>query len=260
MNVLVCQRVDEGDPVLYVHHDDDGLWSFLCGSDEHEDGSESEPISSCAHHVMDRDPALETLASMPRQHFAQREAPTNDWKIYLDDVDPTDIDWHEAEHELLHATVAHENSMLAVEKKIADDVNRYGLHIVQIPPTPKDDGFSFSVGLYKNYGHAEIIIFGQKTEWQAAVLNVLADEIKEGNTFQDDQKYPDIIPNHLCAIHAVADPQSYIDYVGMALWYYREIHPIDHAFPLLQAIWPDLAGRFPWDAGYDPGYRQPLLP
>jgi len=30
-------------------------------------------------------------------------------------------------------------------------------------------------------------------------------------------------------------------------------------FQALQAIWPDLSGKFPWEHDYTAGYRQPML-
>ncbi len=36
--VYVCARVAQGSPILYVSHDADGDWQFLCGG-THEDGA-----------------------------------------------------------------------------------------------------------------------------------------------------------------------------------------------------------------------------
>ena len=33
---FVCSHVLEGRPVLYVSHDDDGYWQFLCGGEHSE--------------------------------------------------------------------------------------------------------------------------------------------------------------------------------------------------------------------------------
>ena len=52
------------------------------------------------------------------------------------------------------------------------------------------------------------------------------------------------------------NPRYYSDYVGFALWYYRKRH-----FPLLQIVWPDNDGMYPWDANLPSTFRewQPLL-
>ena len=42
--------------------------------------------------------------------------------------------------------------------------------------------------------------------------------------------------------------------MGWAVWYYGGAD-----FPVLQAVYPDLENRFPWDDGFDTAFEQPLM-
>ena len=48
----------------------------------------------------------------------------------------------------------------------------------------------------------------------------------------------------------------YRQYIGYALWFYRSFD-----FPVLQCVWPDKAGLFAWQDGYDHRFDQlqPIL-
>ena len=48
----------------------------------------------------------------------------------------------------------------------------------------------------------------------------------------------------------------YRQYIGYALWFYRSLD-----FPVLQCVWPDKAGLFAWQDGYDHRFDQvqPIL-
>jgi hypothetical protein len=55
---------------------------------------------------------------------------------------------------------------------------------------------------------------------------------------------------------AQVDPSRHNGLVNYAIWYYRS-----SPFPVLQLVWPDPAGLFPWEDGFDERYRkrQPTL-
>lgn len=64
-----CEHVfTRSRPVLYVRHDQDGDWQFLCG-DTHDGG----PRLVCLGCVIERDPSLLTLADLPAGWGAIRE-------------------------------------------------------------------------------------------------------------------------------------------------------------------------------------------
>jgi hypothetical protein len=54
------------------------------------------------------------------------------------------------------------------------------------------------------------------------------------------------------------DPKTYWEFLGSVQWFYR---CLDGKFPVLQAVWTDKLGKFPWEEGHDQHAAkiQPLL-
>lgn len=72
--VFCCEHVFAGAPILYVTHDHDGDWQFLCG--ERHDGL---PKLMCMGCMIERDATLWTLADMPIGWGADRPDMSSSW-------------------------------------------------------------------------------------------------------------------------------------------------------------------------------------
>jgi hypothetical protein len=130
------------------------------------------------------------------------------------------------------------------EQKALDDIREYGLHIIMVGEDDKGPGFAYSIGLFENYAHPEVIIIGLKPELSHRLLNNMAYDIKEGKTFSTGEFHEDILDDFLCYFGDV--PQNkYRDYVGWACWYYE-----GDDFPLIQCVYPTVKGIFPWEANF----------
>jgi hypothetical protein len=71
-----CEHVfSQERPILYVTHDHDGDWQFLCGQ-SHSDGK---PRVVCLGCMVERDPTIWTLADMPAGWGADRDRPGANW-------------------------------------------------------------------------------------------------------------------------------------------------------------------------------------
>jgi hypothetical protein len=75
--VFCCEHVVSGDPVLYVVHDHDGDWQFLCGG-SHEGGK---PNIVCLGCMVEKDSSIWTLADMPIGWGAERESAGDSWNL-----------------------------------------------------------------------------------------------------------------------------------------------------------------------------------
>jgi len=240
---LTCSRVlDEGWPVLYVGHDHDGAWQFLCGGSEHDDANVGRWIHSA--HLLERDASLAQLGDLPVGQKAERTSADAQWvrsPLPCYDDAPVDADGYDAD-----------------ERKCIDDVARFGLHIMHIDPGEDDDGFSFSIGLFETFEHPDVIVFGQQDYWRGAMLNALADEIRAGRRFEEGPPYDGLIGGYSVVFRALRTEQSYENYLGWNVWYYHTALKRETRAPVLQLVWPDLNHIFPGSPGYD-SYRQPLL-
>lgn len=127
------------------------------------------------------------------------------------------------------------------EDVILDNIEEFGWHVVLVPDDEEGPGFAYSIGQ-----EPEIIVFGLPHDVMHAVVNAAGEaaEIR-----------PDVpLPGYLEGVPVVfkrVDKARYKDYLGYAMWYHE-----GSGFDVLQCVWPDKAGKFPWDAGF----REDLLP
>lgn len=225
---FTCRLVSEGAPILHVSHDDDGDWQFLCGG-QHEDDGDDGPVVACLGCVVGQDPTLNELASMCTGHRADRATLSDAWTI---------TDGH--------------------EEFIKHHVKETGWAVKLIDGD--DDGaaaFAYTVGLYRNYQHPELIVFGLDLHLMHAMLNICGEKIRDGEPLPTDKPIAGILEGHDVRTRHVRATTSYDDHLGYAIWFYD-----GRDFPVLQLIWPDKSGQFP-DAPVPSlvlRRAQPLLP
>jgi len=143
----------------------------------------------------------------------------------------------------------------SAEEKCEEDIERYGLHVLKVAGGNDWPEFVYSVGLFQSYDHPEVIILGLPGDVAHDILNGLADVIRSGKRFAPEDETEDLLEGYLCRFLAVPFEQLFAHF-GWAIWYYD-----DRAFPALQLVYPDRAGRWPWEPGVSPGFisQQPVL-
>jgi hypothetical protein len=75
VTAFCCQHVLAGAPILYVTHDHDGDWQFLCG----ETHTDSLPKVVCMGCMLERDSTVWSLADMPIGWGADRPSLEGAW-------------------------------------------------------------------------------------------------------------------------------------------------------------------------------------
>ena len=141
------------------------------------------------------------------------------------------------------------------DDKLLADVKDYGWHVIKILEKNETPGWAFSIGLYKNFNHPEVVVFGLNDEVAHFLINEIGDEIRAGKKFGVDGLYSDLIDTYSCTFKPV-NPVWYHAFLGYANWFYKSQN-----YPALQCIWPDKNHRFPWDPEFNPNWvwAQPLL-
>ena len=139
---------------------------------------------------------------------------------------------------------------------ILSNIEKYGCHLALLEPTNYQPGFVYSIGLFKKFGHPEIICFGLKTDVMGAVVNHARDLIQKGETLVPGKLYDGFLEGYKIQFLAV-DEDYYWHYVGYGGWFYDR----SFDFPLLQLVWPDKQQHFPWEEEFNPDwkFKQPLL-
>ena len=138
------------------------------------------------------------------------------------------------------------------EQKLLNDIQSYGWHAVMIHTDEQGPGWGFTVGFFHSYRHPEIVITGLKPDVTHQFFRLFSVPIIAGKPYKAGDRVTDIASYPFTFVSVPAC--FYRDYLGFAMWFYKGTE-----FPVLQVVWPDKAGRFPWDSDYDTRYRQPLL-
>ena len=141
------------------------------------------------------------------------------------------------------------------ELKVLSDIEQYGLHIIHILGEKELPPYSFSIGLFKSYNHPEIIFIGMDQQLSHSLINNIASDIKNGEKFEANKYYPDIIERFDCYFVDV-NKLNYKEYLGYANWYYE-----GYDYPVVQCIYPTTNGIYPWQSEWPENIKnlQPVL-
>jgi hypothetical protein len=113
--------------------------------------------------------------------------------------------------------------------------------------------YSYTVGLFKTFGHPEVVLSGLNIELAQNLLNDIGHAVAQGVRREAEELYDDILSGYPCLFKAVP-VTVYEQYFGRALVFYGET-----TFPVLQCLWPDALKRFPGDFGYDQSNQETLV-
>lgn len=144
------------------------------------------------------------------------------------------------------------------DKELLSNLSEVGWHNLHIAGEEALPPFSFSIGHFHNANHPEIIVAGLPPETSEQLLNVAAVHIHgEGQPIEPFRPYEDFLQGLNVAFIPVG-LEHYGEFLGYANWYYDDL---PKPYPVMQMVWPDPAGLFPWEEGFDGAYAhlQPLL-
>lgn len=141
------------------------------------------------------------------------------------------------------------------DEKLIADIEQYGFAVIMMEATDYQPSCAFTVGLWKNFNHPELICFGLPINTLHSILNVGGDLIKKGICFKVEVNYDVFFENGSTQLVQV-NPVSIKDYFGYAIWFNQTSN-----FPALQLVWTDRHNRYPWEDGFEEEFKfiQPLL-
>jgi len=135
------------------------------------------------------------------------------------------------------------------------NIEKYGLTVIILEATEYLPAFAYSIGLWKTFNHPEIICLGLTTKNLHALINDVAELVKQGQIIKSNKIYDNFFNNSDTQFVKVG--KSYLThYFGSAINYYNP-----EQFPALQFVWTDRKNKYPWDIDFEEEfkYRQPLL-
>lgn len=141
------------------------------------------------------------------------------------------------------------------DDNLLDDVKKFGWAVILIEASDYLPGFGYTVGLWKNYNHPEIISFGLRTETLHSILNIAGEIVKSGVQLYVNKDYDDFFENNSARLLKV-DYRNISDYFGYAISFNNH-----EDFPALQLVWTDRNNKFPWEQDFEEEFifKQPLL-
>lgn len=128
-------------------------------------------------------------------------------------------------------------------EKLLKDVEKHGWLVLQIVDNELPS-YSYTVGLFKKFGHPELVISGLSGETAQAILNDIGYDIAKGIIREPEHSYDDVLEGYPCLFKSVP-ASKYDDYFGRANVYYQ-----GSDYPVLQCVLPDGKKRFPDDKGH----------
>jgi hypothetical protein len=147
-----------------------------------------------------------------------------------------------------------------LQAKLAKDIERVGWVAIGVMPTEDDpiDPFTYTLNLWRKFDHPELIVTGMRQEVAHSMIAGFISRIEQGDRFDTSLDHPKALQGqgdktYTAAIRPVT-PTQRDEHLRFADWWNG-----GEDFPAMQIVWPDPAGLFPWEDGYDRRYLQPLL-
>jgi len=131
------------------------------------------------------------------------------------------------------------------DRKLLDDIRDYGWHVVGISDDDQNVSYVFSIGLFHTFKHPEVCVFGlNDIRTMGQIINTIVNLIQSGQKFEDRSRTDAVLEGYDCVFRSIS-PEFFGKYFGYARWFYE-----GDQFSMLQSVWPDPSGHFPWDPGY----------
>jgi len=147
------------------------------------------------------------------------------------------------------------DQLTPAQRRVLDDVDENGVHVVRVPASEDWPEHCYSVGLWHSFEQPEVVVFGLPSDIANELIEAIADEAAEGATFATNDRHDGLL--HAYSVRFEAVPKAMVaDRLPIAAWANQ-----GEEFPVLQIVWPDKQGHWPWDSGVRDGFRemQPVL-
>ena len=127
---------------------------------------------------------------------------------------------------------------------VEEHIEEYGWHFQFVfDEAGKKQDFSYSIGFEKSFGHPDVMIFGLKRETMHSILTDLAQDLKNGSVFPENERVKNVLSNDYDVIFKPVKSELLGEYAGIAKDYYGK------PFKVLVMFWPDRNNILPTEPG-----------
>jgi len=134
------------------------------------------------------------------------------------------------------------------ERSFVANIREHGWFRTGVFPDDEGPGFSYSTGIWVTTRQPELIVFRLRDDLAHDVFWDLYRDAAAGRGLPLGQRTDQVFANLPAYVFPVAK-RYYADYLGWGRWFYG-----GDDFPCLQIVWPDRAGLFPWEPGFDSAF------
>jgi len=130
-----------------------------------------------------------------------------------------------------------------------------GLHLIHVEASDQHPAYSFTYGLWRAFKHPEVAVFGLEPETADDLLQAIADDVEDGQRFAAGETRDGIVHGYPVWFGRVGAQQVRALLEGFD-------GPLGAAdVTMLQVVYPDRQGRWPWQEDVRVGFRalQPVL-
>jgi hypothetical protein len=145
-----------------------------------------------------------------------------------------------------------ETELCREDERTIGHIEEFGCSVLSVERTSYGLGWSYTVGIFDTCAKPELITVGLPPETAHYALNEAAKLMRAGADLTK-KRHRGLVGEVECEFRPV-DPKWITQLMGWAIWYYDGA-----AFPVLQALYPDLENRFPGDKEFDQRFAQPLM-
>lgn len=133
------------------------------------------------------------------------------------------------------------------------NVREHGWFRTSVFGDDEGPGFSYTTGFWLSARHPELIIFSINHDTAHDMFWNLFRCATSGEPLPIGKRTNAIFTNLAAYAFPVAQ-QHYADFLCQSRWFYRGDN-----FPCLQIVWPDRAGLFPWEQGFNVEFQADQL-
>jgi hypothetical protein len=139
----------------------------------------------------------------------------------------------------------------------AELVTEHGWSATAVESSDDVPAWAYTIGLWHSLGSPEVAMFGLRGPDMQRWINVIGRQIRDGRPLDPQRQLDGVLPGGFPLVVQPVHPGWYPFYFGAAMRFYRHRPPL----PIVQVVWPDRDGRFPWDDGAGANCRanQPRL-
>lgn len=109
-------------------------------------------------------------------------------------------------------------------------------------PEAEEPAFAYTIGLWHQAGHPELLMSGQAGELMHAALNAAARAVMRGNRLTPGTTLENVIGRYPVLVDEVSEQGLHETVLGAHHFHHRTVDA-------LQLVWPDTLGRWGWQPG-----------